>query len=141
MRQILDNIEFLDWLWMDACRYPGKYPVDADERAKEIRETIEADCTAEYWDLVDDLNEQCPKDKDFSENPSGALRWIEVRLGVLDTIEETLLKYFEGVPIKGALDDALGEILSELEELRAKDAALKAPAIILPDGRALEYDL
>lgn len=137
----LDLPEFLEWLWIDACRYPGKYPVDADSFAREASEQISADCTAEYWELVDDLDKQCPETLDCSDDPAKAMRWIEAQLGTLDSVTEALEKMKFPGDIFNTVDDKVEYLVALVEDLQTELAALKAPAIILPDGRALEYDL
>lgn len=138
----LDLSEFLQWLYMHACRYPGALCDGAADFAREALEQHENDCTAEYWELAEQLDSACPSDMDFSDNPEKAADYLAERHSLLWEIEEKLGAFkFPDEFAKADAADKVEYLLALVDDLQTEISALKAPAVVLPDGTGLEFDL
>lgn len=104
--------------------------------AEEILELVAGGERLEFLEseVVDVIEKACDKWKD---KPDKAAEWLVDREQLLSELEDTLDK----AGFAGDVDDALDNALAELESVKLELAALKAPAVILPDGSELEYDL
>lgn len=111
----------------------------------EILELLDNSSRLDFLEEVtEELERACP-DK-FKEKPDKALEWLVEREQVLEACEDVMQKHFDGVPIKGALDDALVVLLAELDDLKAEAAYIEdkeASAETMSDAErlGLEYDL
>lgn len=124
----------LEWLGSIAGD-PGRI----GDFAREAIETLETDCTPAYWEMREDL-----------ENIAGCkfqldrqiIGFVEHRHSCLADIEEKISALNLEFPehVKGT-DAQVGEIINLWLAAENELARLKAPAIVLPDGTPLEYDL
>lgn len=140
--------EFLEWLRIETCRYPGRFPARADEWALEALEMLDNNYTAEYWKLVEDLENQCPSDLDCSDGPHKALKHIEGRLAILDDLEEILDREAAGRDKMQRMkkrDKQLEFLIAELDSAETENRIRASGAVIvaktLDDGTTLEFDL
>lgn len=121
---------------MQACRSPGQFPPGSADYALEALETVEYD----YWKLVEDLDKLCPKELDCSEDPKKALDYLEQRDNLLGEVIDALADYtFPSEAIDA--EQKVQWLLDRVEELETEIKAISAPAVILPDGTPLEFDL
>lgn len=131
----LDLSEFLQWLYMHACRYPGTLCDGAADFALEAIELADTGVTEEYWALRDDLERQAGKE--FEED----FRLVEHftdRDNLLTEIEEKLGEFkFPDEFQSSDTADKVEYLLALVDDLRTENEALKAPAVASP----LEYDL
>lgn len=136
----LDVREWLERLRMQACRFPGQFPPGSADYALEALETVEDDCREDYWGLVDDLNKLTPDTLDCSEDPKKALDYLEGRDTLLGEVIDVLADYtFPDDAIDAA--QKVQWLQDRVEELETELKAIRAPAVILPDGTPLEFDL
>jgi hypothetical protein len=135
----LDLSEFLQWLYMHACRYPGTLCDGATGFALEALEQHENDCTAEYWELRGDLETQAGQE--FEEDRKLVDYFVDCR-DLLSEIDEKLEEFKFPDEFRGSdACDKVEYLLALVGDLQTEIEALKAPAVVLADGTALEFDL
>lgn len=131
----LDLSEFLQWLYMHACRHPGALCEGAADFALEALNGHENDCTAEYGEIREELEKLAGKD--FDED-FRLVEYFSKRNGLLQDIEEKLGSFkFPDEFQKSDAADKVEYLLALIDDMQAELDALKAPVGVRP----LEYDL
>lgn len=126
---------------LDLTEWLESYGISSDCINSDFaREALELVGNVPFYDECIEIREALEKEvlpEKFTD-PERLIDYFIDRSQLLDELEDSLAQAgFAGDDISKSLDQAL----AELEEVKTKLAALTVPAVVLPDGRELEYDL